>query len=57
MSRVDGFDICPVCGAGESMTGFSGEMKAEVVRKIEELEIAWGRVEDLAEDWLLFCLF
>ncbi len=44
-SRVDGSDICPVCGSMESLAGFPDEMKAEVIRKIEEQEIAWGRVE------------
>lgn len=47
-SRVDGSDICPVCGAMESMTGFPEDMRAEVVRKIEAQEIARGRVEKLA---------
>lgn len=47
-SRADGSDICPVCGAMESMTGFPDEMRTEVIRKIEEQEIAWGRVEKLA---------
>lgn len=48
MSRADGSEICPVCGAAESMAGFPEEMKKEVIRKIEEQEIAWGRVEALA---------
>lgn len=47
-SRVDGSEICPVCGAAESMAGFPEEMRVEVIRKIEEQEIAWGRVEALA---------
>lgn len=49
ISRVDGSDICPVCGVEESLAGFPEEMKAEVVRKIEEQEIAWGRVEKRIE--------
>ncbi len=48
MSRIDGSEICPVCGAEESMAGFSEEMRTEVIKKIEEQEIAWGRVEKLA---------
>ncbi len=47
-SMVDGSEICPVCGAAESMKGFPKEMKAEALKKIEEQEIAWGRVETLA---------
>ena len=47
-SRADGSEICPVCGAEESMAGFSEEMRAEVIRKIEEQEVAWNRVEALA---------
>ena len=48
ISRADGSEICPVCGAAESMAGFPEEMRTEVIRKIEEQEIAWGRVEKLA---------
>ena len=47
-SRTDGSEICPVCGTAESMAGFPEEMKTEAIRKIEEQEIAWGRVETLA---------
>ena len=46
---VDSYEICPVCGAEESMAGFPEEMKEEVIRKIEEQEIAWGRVEKRVE--------
>ena len=48
MSRNGLGDICPVCGAEESMAGFPEEMRTVVIRKIEEQEIAWGRVEALA---------
>lgn len=47
-SRLDGSDICPVCGAEESLSAFPDDMKAEVLRKIEKQEIVWGRVEALA---------
>ena len=48
ISRADGSEVCPACGAAESMAGFPEEMRTEVIRKIEEQEIAWGRVEKLA---------
>lgn len=48
MSRADGSEICPVCGAAESMAGFPEEMRTEAIRKIEEQVIAWGRVKKLA---------
>ena len=48
MSRNGLGDICPMCGAAESMAGFPEEMKKEVIRKIEKQEIAWGRIEKLA---------
>ena len=49
MSRADGSEICPVCGAEESLSGFPEEMRTVVIRKIEEQEIAWGRVEKRVE--------
>ena len=49
ISRAGGFEICPVCGAVESMTCFPEEMRAEVFRKIEEQENAQGRVEKRVE--------
>ena len=48
MSRADGSEICPVCAAEESLSAFSEDMRAEVIKKIEEQEIAWGRVNALA---------
>ena len=44
-SRVDGSDICPVCGAAESVFFLNEEQRDEIVRVIEEREIAAGKVE------------
>lgn len=38
-------DICPVCGAAESVFFLNEEQRDEIVRVIEEREIASGRVE------------
>lgn len=48
-SITDGSDVCPVCGAEESLSAFPDDIKAEVLKKIEEQEIAWCRGEKCVE--------
>ena len=50
MSRIDGSEICPVCGAAEALSipGISDDKKTEIIKAIEAQEIAHGRVEALA---------
>ena len=49
MSRRDGSDICPVCGAREGLedAGIRGEQAEEILKSIEKGEIECGRVEPL----------
>ena len=45
-SRIDGQDICPICGVREGLAA-AGITNDEVIRLVEESEIKNGRVEPL----------
>ena len=48
ISRADNeIEICPVCGAAESLCMLPEEEQVEVIAKIEAAEIKAGRVEKL----------
>ncbi len=46
-SRVNGADICPVCGAAESVFFLGEEDRQKIVDEIERREIEAGRVEPI----------
>ena len=47
VSRKNGSDICPVCGAAESIFFLDVEERQKIVDEIEKCEIAAGRVEPM----------
>ena len=45
LSRENGEDICPVCGAEESIAFLPEEQRAEIITQIEAAEKAAGRID------------
>ena len=48
ISRVGLGDICPVCGAEESVFFLKPEEREKIIEAVEKAEIAAGRVEPVA---------
>lgn len=44
-SRENGEDICPVCGAEESIAFLPEEQRTELITQIEAAEKAAGRID------------
>ena len=45
ISRENGEDICPVCGAEESIAFLPEDKRAEIIKTIEAAERAAGRID------------
>lgn len=45
ISRENGEDICPVCGAEESIAFLPEEKRTEIIKTIETAERAAGRID------------